>query len=86
MKRMIETGYTGYLCRVLEEGIVRRDSTITLLEQHPANVSIQFGNEVYFHQPRNIEALKRIAAVEALAEEWRKSIQKRIANLEGVKG
>lgn len=86
MKRMIETGYTGYLCRVLEEGVVRRDSTITLLEQHPANVSIQFGNEIYFHQPRNIEALKRIVAVEALAEEWRKSLQKRIANLEGGKG
>ena len=35
LKRMVETGYTGYLCRVLEEGIVREDSQITLLKRHP---------------------------------------------------
>ena len=25
LKRMVETGFTGYLCRVLEEGTVRKD-------------------------------------------------------------
>ncbi|MFS0575110.1 MOSC domain-containing protein [Sporosarcina sp. 179-K 3D1 HS] len=85
MKRMIETGYTGYLCRVLEEGTVRRDATISLIEQHPAKISILFGNEVYFHQLQNIEAMKRLAEVEALADEWRKSLHKRMARLEGMK-
>ena len=35
LKRMVQTGFTGYLCRVLEEGSVRKDSNITLLESHP---------------------------------------------------
>ena len=59
LKRMVETGFTGYLCRVLEEGKVRRDSKITMIERHPKQVSIQFANEVYFTTPKILKALKR---------------------------
>ena len=45
LKRMVQTGFTGYLCRVLEEGIVRKDSHITLLESHPKQVSILYVKE-----------------------------------------
>lgn len=50
-----------------------------MLEQYPDQVSIQFRNEVYF---RHIEAMNRIAAIDALVDEWRKSIQKRITRLD----
>ena len=30
LPRIVATGYTGYLCRVLQEGTVRQDSKITL--------------------------------------------------------
>ncbi|MBB4825602.1 MOSC domain-containing protein YiiM [Sporosarcina luteola] len=86
MKRMIDTGYTGYLCRVLTEGTVKSDSTITLVEQHPEKISIAYCNEIYFRGQKDVDAMKRIAAVEALAEEWRKSLQKRIDKWELVKG
>ena len=69
LKRMVETGYTGYLCRVLEEGIVREDSEITLLERHPAQVSVLFTNQIYIHNPKDkiVKALKRFLTFQS----WR---------------
>lgn len=77
LKRMIETGYTGYLCRVLEEGMVRSDSEITLLQTDPARVSVLFTNETYFHQAKDHSAVKKILEVDALAVKWREGLEKR---------
>lgn len=78
LKRMIETGYTGYLCRVLEEGMIRHDSKIMLLKTDPARISVLFTNEVYFHQAKtNLDAVKRIVAVDALALKWQEGLEKR---------
>lgn len=81
LKRMVETGFTGYLCRVLEEGVVRKDSKITLLESHPRKVSILYGNEIYFYKQKDIEGIKRLLAVEELAEEWREPLMNRLNKL-----
>ena len=80
LKRMVETGFTGYLCRVLVEGKVRRDSKITLIERHPEQVSILFANEVYFHTPNDIEGIKKILGVPELAQKWKESLEKRLNN------
>ncbi len=84
MKKLIDTGFTGYLCRVLNEGKVRADSPITLLERDPNAVSILYANEVYFKQPRDLDGLKRIAAVDALAADWQEKLAKRIDKLQKV--
>jgi len=84
LKRMVETGYTGYLCRVLEEGIVRRDSEIRLMESHPKQVSILFANQVYFHRPKDIEGIKKVLDVPELAEDWRERLTKRLENLQNL--
>ncbi len=76
LKRMVETGFTGYLCRVLEEGIVRKDSKITFLEAHPKQVSILFANQIYFHQQKDIEGVKKVLDVEELAHDWRIRFEK----------
>lgn len=81
LKRIVETGYTGYLCRVLEEGTVRSDSEITLLERHPKEVSILFGNELYFHRPKDIEGIKTILEVDELADKWKEELVKRLGKL-----
>ncbi|UZM99128.1 MOSC domain-containing protein [Lysinibacillus sp. MHQ-1] len=52
LKRMIETGYTGFLGRVLEEGTICASSNIELVEKHPAQVSVLYCNEVYFKKQR----------------------------------
>lgn len=58
LKRMVETGFTGYLCPVLEEGSVRKDSNITLVESHPKQVSVLLANQSYFHHQKDIEGIK----------------------------
>ncbi len=81
LKRLIETGYTGYLARVLEEGVICADSTIEVVEKHPARISVLYGNEEYFKNKDAI-AMKRIQAVDALAEDWKEKLEKRIQLLE----
>jgi MOSC domain-containing protein YiiM len=81
LKRMVQTGFTGYLCRVLEEGVVRKDSQITLLKSHPKQVSIFYGNEIYFHRQKDIEGIKKILTVEELANEWKETLESRLNKL-----
>ncbi|HEK9103378.1 MOSC domain-containing protein [Bacillus pfraonensis] len=81
LPRIVETGYTGYLCRVLQEGVVRKDSPIQLLERHPSQVSILFSNEVYFHRRKDKEAMEKILGVSELAEVWREQLTDRLAKL-----
>jgi len=82
MKRMVETGYTGYLCRVLEEGKVRSDSSIKLLEAHPQQVSILFSNQIYFHSAsQDLEGANRVLAVAELADIWREDLMKRLKRI-----
>lgn len=81
LKRMVQTGFTGYLCRVLEEGNVRKNSKITLLESHPKQVSILYGNEVYFHKQKDVEGIKRVLGVQELACEWQKTLVNRLDKL-----
>lgn len=81
LPRIVETSYTGYLCRVLQEGVVRKDSQMKLLERHPNQVSILFSNEVYFHRRKDTEAMEKIIAVPELAEAWREQLVDRLAKL-----
>ncbi len=76
MKAMIETGHTGYLCRVLEEGLVREDSVISLEQRDPSGVSVLEANTIYFHQPSDIEGIRQVLAIDALADEWRRKFEK----------
>ncbi|MDM5190137.1 MOSC domain-containing protein [Bacillus sp. DX4.1] len=85
LPRIVETGYTGYLCRVLQEGIVRKDSQIQLLERHPNQVSILFSNEVYFHRRKDKESIEKILAVPELAEVWYEQLTDRLTKLTGNK-
>lgn len=81
MKRMVETGFTGYLCRVLEEGNVCQNSKIRLIEKHPKRVSVLYGNDLYFHRPKDIEGIKKMLEVKELAEEWKAYLTKRLNKL-----
>ncbi|MCM3713323.1 MOSC domain-containing protein [Alkalihalobacillus oceani] len=78
LKRLVQTGYTGYLCRVLEEGTVRADSDLKLLEENAHRVSVLEANEVYLQRNVPRDALERLLTVPELAEHWRNKLQQRI--------
>lgn len=81
LKRLIETGYTGFLARVLEEGTICADSKVELVEKHPARISVLYCNEVYFKNKDAI-AMQQIRAVDVLAEDWKEKLEKRIQLLQ----
>lgn len=81
LKEMVKTGYTGYLCRVLEEGTIRADSAIRLVSKDPQQVSVLYANEINFHRPKDIDGIVKVLEAEELADEWRQFLTKRLIKL-----
>lgn len=76
--KLVETGYSGFLCRVLEEGMVYKDSKITLLEKHPKKITVQFAIHTYLHGKNDVNAMKQLLEVEELAGKWREKMHERL--------
>ncbi|ANU12265.1 MOSC domain-containing protein [Planococcus antarcticus DSM 14505] len=81
LKEMVKTGYTGYLCRVLEEGTIRADSVIRPVAKDPQQVSVLYANEINFHRPKDIDGIVKVLGAEDLADEWRQFLTKRLTKL-----
>lgn len=81
LKAMIKTGFTGYMCRVLEEGFIRSDSDIELIERGSGGVSVLYANEVNFHQAHDAEAIRTVLKAEALAEKWQELLETKLAKI-----
>ena len=76
MKRLVQTGYTGYLARVLQEGVVRADDRITLQTKGEGQLSIVKCNQIYFTNDQ--QAMVHLLTIPALADEWKVKITKRL--------
>jgi MOSC domain-containing protein YiiM len=76
LKRVVETGYTGYFFRVLQEGMVHENSEIILLERIQNDFSILRANEIYFHQRKDYQAIEGLLEIEELAEDWKSNLEK----------
>ncbi|MEW8986369.1 MAG: MOSC domain-containing protein [Bacillus sp. (in: firmicutes)] len=74
LKRVVETGYTGYFFRVIQEGMVYEDSEIILLERKQNNMSILRANKIYFHDRNDYGAIEELLHIDELAEEWKKNL------------
>jgi MOSC domain-containing protein YiiM len=72
LKRVVETGYTGYFFRVLQEGKVARNSELKLLSRNEHGITVLYANKIYFHDRSNKKAIERILKVDELAIVWRK--------------
>ncbi|MDQ0430390.1 MOSC domain-containing protein YiiM [Planomicrobium stackebrandtii] len=81
LKEMVKTGYTGYLCRVLEEGMIRGDSTIRPVAKNVQQVSVLYANEINFHRPKDIDGIVKVLEAEELADDWRQFLTKRLIKL-----
>lgn len=78
LKRIVETGYTGYFCRVIKEGTIRKNSNVELLEQQKNRVSILYSNHVYFNNSIDVKEINKILEITELAEDWRKRLKARL--------
>jgi MOSC domain-containing protein YiiM len=71
LKRIVETGYTGYFFRVLQEGKVKSNSELKLLARNEHAISVLYANQIYFHDRSNKQAIEKILKVNELATVWR---------------
>lgn len=80
------TGFTGYYFRVLKEGLVHPEKPILLLERDPHGITIQHANQIMHHDRTNLDKARQLLAVEALSENWRNTLTKRLEGIESDPG
>lgn len=76
------TGRTGWYFRVLEEGNVKADSPIDLIERPYPQWSIQAANEVMHFYKDDLRLAYELASCELLAENWVERLKKRLRGQE----
>lgn len=82
LQRFVETGYSGYLCRVLQEGTVRMDAEVKLIQRHPERIPVHAATMIHLHGRNDREGMEHVLQVDELADKWRKKLEKRLEKLE----
>lgn len=74
--KFIETKFTGFYLRVLQEGIVGEDRTMKLIEKHPAGITIAYLNHLAYEDEENVEDVRHVLETlgDTLALPWRKRL------------
>jgi MOSC domain-containing protein YiiM len=75
IKQVRNMGFTGFLLRVLKEGMVSAKDRMILIEPHPYSVSVALVNDVKFHDPFNVEKVNRVLQVKELSESLRSALK-----------
>lgn len=75
VKLVVDSGRTGFYCRILGEGVVEKDSPFALKVRDPHEITIAFANNIYHHEKKNCAGIRKILDVPALSESWRRSFQ-----------
>ena len=82
MKRMIETGHTGYLCRVIKEGRITNTDRIERVFEQPEKITVSYAHSIYFYQRDSKEGIENVLKVNELAEEWKVKLEKMLSKIE----
>ncbi len=81
--RIQKTGRTGWYFRVLKEGHVQAGDTFERMEHPCPEWTIEACNEVMYNQTSNIGLAESLCACEYLADNWKKTLNKRLQGREG---
>ncbi|MBS4193024.1 MOSC domain-containing protein [Bacillus sp. FJAT-49705] len=76
LRRVVETGFTGYFFRVIEEGNVDINSSFEIIERKQEKFSVLTGNQLMFHDRKNRQAIEEFIQFEELAEVWKNKFAK----------
>ena len=83
LKRFLESGLTGFYFAVLKEREVAAGDRITLLQRDEHQVKVADITRLYREDKYNLDLLRKVVAVEVLAEVWREYFQQRLDRLAG---
>ncbi len=76
VKLVVDSGRTGFYCRVLSDGLVEKKSSFVLKERDPLQITVAYANLIYHHDQKNCVGIRKVLEVEALSESWRSSYEK----------
>jgi len=77
-KTFLLSGRTGFYARVLQEGLIPPDSSITLLSEDPRRVSVEALNHLYYVDQSDTELASRALGIDALPVAWQESLKELI--------
>jgi len=69
---------TGFYMRVLKEGTIKKDSTLTLIKRVHEGITIAFINKCYFDAKNNQENIKKVLACDALSINFREELERKL--------
>jgi MOSC domain-containing protein YiiM len=84
LKRFLQSKLTGFYFSVSKEGDVAAGDPISLLHRNEHQVRVVDITRLYREDKHNLDLLRRVIAVEALAEVWRDYFLKRLGRLTGA--
>ncbi|WP_181444658.1 MOSC domain-containing protein [Bacillus sp. 03113] len=76
--RIVETCFTGYFFKVLEEGKVYNTSLLKLEERKQEQVSVLKANHIMFHQQKNVDAMEELLQISDLSQAWKEKLINRL--------
>jgi MOSC domain-containing protein YiiM len=77
VKRVVESGFTGFYFRTLEAGTVAAGWPLTLLDRPSPGVTISVVNEVLFNARAPSSRLESVLEAEGLADDLRAALESR---------
>ncbi len=83
LKRFLQSGLTGFYFAVLKEGEVAAGDCITLLHRDEHQVKVADITRLYREDKYNLDLLRKVVAVDVLAEGWREYFLERLDRLAG---
>ncbi len=78
LKAVMKTGLTGYFARVIQEGTIKSQDEIVLLERLQQKISVRYATEVILHGRDGLEGAYALLALDYLADDWKQRVIKRV--------
>ncbi|WP_409288724.1 MOSC domain-containing protein [Peribacillus sp. SCS-37] len=77
LKKLMETAYTGYFARVLQEGVLDKGDEIVLVERKQEKISVLYASQVILNKKDGLEGAKAVLEAEGLSRDWQKRLLRR---------
>jgi MOSC domain-containing protein YiiM len=81
LKILLQNGFTGFYCAVLQEGAVAAGDPITVLHCNEHVVTVLDIVRLERERKHDVDLLRRAVAVEELSPSWRDYFMKRLTEL-----
>lgn len=77
--RIQKNGMTGWYFRVLKEGELKAGDIFKRIERPFPKWTVALANDIMHHRKNDYAASRELAAVPPLAEDWKESLERRVA-------